>query len=112
MFVARRGPQIGPPIEDRSTGSARALLSYNLLRAALLAGCLGIGWLAGLRGLWLIIVALLASGVLSFFLLAGQRVRMGIAIEQSVVRGRARMAARTAAEDEYADELARRAGDT
>jgi hypothetical protein len=111
MVVARSEAQTGPRVEDQPTSSARAVLSYNLLRAGLLLVCLGIGWAAGLHGLWLIIVALLASGVLSWFLLSGQRVRMGLAIEQTVERGRSRMAARTAAEDAYADEVARRTAD-
>jgi hypothetical protein len=86
---------------------ARALLTYNLARAGLLAACLGLGWLAGLRGLLLIVIALLASGALSWFLLAAQRVNMGAAIERTVGRSRDRMAARTAAEDAYADDLER-----
>jgi hypothetical protein len=111
VIVPRREPHIGPALDAEPTSSARALLTYNLLRLALLAACVGIGWLVGLRGLWLIIVALLVSGVLSWFLLARQRVRMGVAIEQSVTRGRAKLAERTAAEDSYADELARRAAE-
>ena len=109
MAVALKRQQIGQQGGDSTPSPARALLSYNLLRAGLLAGCLGVGYLAGLRGLLLIVVALLASGVLSWFLLTRQRVGMGLAIERSVERGRARMAARTAAEDAYADDVARRA---
>jgi hypothetical protein len=111
VAVALKRRQIGQQSGDPTPSPARALLSYNLLRAALLAGCLGIGYLAGLSGLVLIVVALLVSGVLSWFLLTRQRVGMGLAIERSVERGRARMAARTAAEDAYADEMAREAAD-
>jgi hypothetical protein len=107
MTVALKRRQTGQPAVDRTASPARALLSYNLLRAALLAACLGLGYVAGLRGLLLIVAALLVSGVLSWFLLTRQRVSMGAAIEQSVARGRARMAARTAAEDAYADDVAR-----
>lgn len=110
--MALKRQQIGQPLGNQAPSPARALLSYNLLRLVLLAACLGVGYLAGLRGLLLIIAALLVSGVLSWFLLARQRVSMGVAIERSVERGRARMAARTAAEDAYADELARRSDET
>jgi len=85
------------------------LLAYNLLRLLLLAACLGIGWLVGVRGVILIVAALAASGVLSWFLLARQRIRMGIAVERAVELGRVKMAARTAAEDEYAESIAQRA---
>lgn len=83
------------------------MLSYNLARGALLAACLGLGWLAGLRGLLLIVVALLVSGALSWFLLARERMNMGVAIERTVGRSRERLASRTAAEDAYVDELER-----
>jgi hypothetical protein len=83
----------------------RAILLYNLGRLALLAACLGLGWLAGLQGIWLIVAALLVSGVLSWFVLARQRVRMGLAVEQTVGRRRRHWAERTAAEDRYVDDL-------
>jgi hypothetical protein len=71
----------------------------------LLVGCLGIGWLAGLRGVGLIVASLLVSGVLSWFLLRRQRIGMGVAVEQTVARSRARLAERTAREDAYVDAL-------
>jgi hypothetical protein len=82
------------------------VLVYNLWRLGLLVVCLGLGWLAGLRGAALIVAALLVSGLLSWFLLQRQRVAMGMAVERTVERGRVRMAARTAAEDAYADAVA------
>jgi hypothetical protein len=91
--------------DDRPASGARAVLTYNLLRLALLAGCLVVCWFAGLRGLTLVLVGFLASGVISWFLLSRQRVGMGLAIERTVERGRARMAERTAAEDAFADSL-------
>jgi hypothetical protein len=80
-------------------------LSYNLLRLALFAACFGLGWLAGLRNLVLVVAALLVSGVLSWFALRKQREAWGLAVEQTVERGRSRMAERAAKEDAYVDAL-------
>jgi Protein of unknown function (DUF4229) len=82
---------------------AKAVLVYNLLRLALLAACAGLSYLVGLRGLYLVAVAFLASGLISWFALKRQRIRMGAAIERTVERGRGKMAERTAIEDAYAD---------
>jgi hypothetical protein len=81
----------------------RAFLTYNLLRLGLLAACFGLGWLAGLRSILLIVAALLVSGVLSWFWLRPQREAMGRAVAESVERGRVKMAERTGAEDAYLD---------
>jgi hypothetical protein len=86
-------------------GASRAVLIYNVWRLGLLAVCLGIGWLIGLPTLPLIVTALLVSGVLSWFLLRRQRMAMGEAVERTVARGQARMAARAAAEDGYVDSV-------
>jgi len=98
-------------------GTARALLLYNLLRLGLLAACLGLGYLAGLRGFLLIVVALLVSGVLSWFVLAPYRIRAALAVEHAVEtpagakltgplrRRREAMRAKVAAEDAYAEAL-------
>lgn len=96
------------PAEVR--GAGRAVAAYNLLRFALLAVCLGAGYLAGLRGIALIVGALLVSGVLSWFLLRQQRIRMGMAVERTVTRSRARLAVRTEREDAYVDSLEAAAG--
>jgi Protein of unknown function (DUF4229) len=101
------GPTGGPAPtpEVRPRGSSRAFLIYNGLRLGLLAAALGLGWLAGLRGVVLLIVGLAVSGVASWFLLTRQRIAMGEAVELTVARNRDRLAAMTAAEDEYADSL-------
>ncbi|MGN6473535.1 MAG: DUF4229 domain-containing protein [Mycobacteriales bacterium] len=85
---------------------ARAVLIYNLMRLGLLAACLVVGYFAGLRGLYLVAAAFLVSGVVSWVALKNQRINMGVAIERTVERGRAKAAARTASEDAYADSLA------
>jgi CHASE2 domain-containing sensor protein len=82
--------------------ASRAFLAYNVSRLGLFVVCFGIGWLAGLRPvIVVIVVALLVSGALSWFLLRRQREAMGLAVEQTVERSRVRMAERAAAEDDY-----------
>ena len=81
------------------------MLVYNLFRLALLGVCLGLGYVAGLRSILLLVAALLVSGVLSWFVLRSQREAMGRAVERTVARGQSRLAARAAAEDEYVDQL-------
>lgn len=94
-----------PPVTGGETSGAKAVLVYNLLRLTLLVGCAVIAYVSGLRGLWLVFVAFLASGVISWFALKNQRINMGAAIERTVERGRSKAAERTAAEDAYADSV-------
>ncbi|MBV9291740.1 MAG: DUF4229 domain-containing protein [Frankiales bacterium] len=86
-------------------GSVRAVLVYSVARLLLLAGFVVAGWLVGLTGPLLLVLALLASGVVSLFLLQRQRLAMSATVESSVHRLRERAAARTAAEDAYVDRL-------
>lgn len=86
-------------------GASRAFAIYNLSRLGLLLVCLGLGWLAGLRSYAVILAALLVSGILSWFLLRNQREAMGVAVERTVERSRERLAAKTAAEDAYVDDM-------
>lgn len=55
----------------------RPTLSYTLARFGLLGIAFGVGYVAGLRGLVLILVAFFGSSVISFFLLNNQRNAMG-----------------------------------
>lgn len=106
MATRSTGPDTGGgALTSPPASPSKALLVYNVLRLLLLAACLGLGYLAGLRGLVLIVAALAVSGVLSWFLLARQRIGMGVAVERAIERGRVKMAERTAAEDAYADAL-------
>jgi hypothetical protein len=54
-----------------------SFLSYTLARLGLLALALGLGYVAGLRGPLLLVMAFLGSGVISFFLLNKQRSNLG-----------------------------------
>jgi hypothetical protein len=86
-------------------GASRAVLVYNLCRLGLLALCLGLGWIAGLRSILLLVAALLVSGILSWFVLRPQRIAMGVAVERTVARSQVRFAAKAAAEDSYVDSI-------
>jgi hypothetical protein len=82
------------------------VLAYNAGRFGLFAVCCALGYLAGLRSVLLLAVALLVSGVLSWFLLARQRAAMAEVLGGAVARSRSRLAQRTAEEDAYVDRLA------
>jgi hypothetical protein len=81
------------------------VLVYNLCRVALFGLCLGLGYVAGLRSILLVVAAFLVSGVLSWFVLRTQREAMGRVVERTVARSQSRLAARAAAEDEYVDQM-------
>jgi hypothetical protein len=102
-------------VTTRSPGrprDGRAIVVYTALRAALLAVCVAVGWVAGLNGPLLFVLALLVSGAFSWFLLQGQRTAVGVAVQRRLAVSRQRMAARTAAEDAYVDALHQRADET
>ena len=52
-------------------------LGYTLGRLGLLALALGLGYVAGLRGPMLLVMAFLGSGIVSFFMLNKQRSNLG-----------------------------------
>jgi len=83
----------------------RAIAVYTSARVGLLVVCLALGWVAGFDGPALVIVALLVSGALSWFLLRRQRLAMSGAVERRVSRLRGRIDARAASEDAYVDAL-------
>ncbi|NBU32853.1 MAG: DUF4229 domain-containing protein [Actinobacteria bacterium] len=74
-------------------------LIYTLSRLGLLSACLGLGYLASLRGPILIVVAFLGSGVLSFLLLAKQRSAMGEQLSSAVSRVSKKLEENTRKED-------------
>lgn len=86
-------------------GPGRAFLLYNVARLGLLLLFGGIMWLAGLRGLLLVLFALVLSGIASWFLLGRQRVVVGQALTRQINQRRAKFAQRTAAEDAAVDEM-------
>jgi hypothetical protein len=54
-----------------------AVLIYSLARFGILLAVLALGYLAGLRDIWLIGSAFLGSGLISFVVLDQQRTAMG-----------------------------------
>jgi hypothetical protein len=93
------------PLQSPGRRDGRAIAVYTAARVGLFWLCAVLGWLAGLSGPVLLIVALLVSGVLSWFLLRRQRIAMGGVVERRVTGVRDRLDARAAAEDAYVDAI-------
>lgn len=85
----------------------RAAAVYTLARLGLLLACAALLHLLGARGLLLVVLAVLTSGLASFLLLTGLRDAMSAALVERRRLARA-LEAGTAAED--AEDEARRAG--
>ena len=83
----------------------RAIAVYTGARLGLFALCLALAWVAGLNGGVLLIVALLASGLLSWFVLRRPRLAMSGAVERRMSRVQSRIDQRSSAEDAYVDAL-------
>ncbi|HUJ05543.1 MAG TPA: DUF4229 domain-containing protein [Streptosporangiaceae bacterium] len=78
----------------------RATLSYTALRLGLFVVAFGLLYLAGARSILLLALAILISGVVSYFVLSPQRNAMSGAITQRVTGFRERLDAATRAEDD------------
>jgi uncharacterized membrane protein len=87
---------------------AMPLLRYTLLRVLLFLVVAALLWIAGMRGFWLLLVAIFMSGVVSVFVLSRSRDAASASVANRVSKVRQRMNERTAAEDAW-DER-RRAG--
>ncbi len=74
-------------------------ISYTLARLGLLAITLGLGYLFGLRGPVLIILAFLGSGLISLVLLNNQRSQLGGRISGYFTRMNQKLDANTRKED-------------
>jgi Protein of unknown function (DUF4229) len=75
------------------------------MRLALFVVCLVVVYAIGFRGFVALLFALVASGLLSLFLLARQRSAMSVAVDRRIDRLRGRARARAEAEDAYVDSL-------
>jgi uncharacterized membrane protein YqgA involved in biofilm formation len=86
-------------------GFWRSTLVYSGSRVGVFAVLLGLLYVVGVRGVIVVLIALVLSGVLSYFLLDRQRSAFAAALEERVKRRRERAAAKSAREDEIADRL-------
>ncbi|HEX6577703.1 MAG TPA: DUF4229 domain-containing protein [Jiangellaceae bacterium] len=85
-----------------------ALLRYTLLRVLLFLVVAALLWIAGMRGFWLLLIAIFVSGVVSVFVLSRSRDAASASLANRVSEVRRRMQQRTAAEDAWDEQ--RRAG--
>lgn len=76
-----------------------ALLRYSMMRLLMLISVGGVGYLVGLRGVFLALIAFLVSGVLSLFLLDRQRDALGASVAGVFSKLNARIDASARAED-------------
>lgn len=81
-----------------------ALLRYTLLRLLMLAVAGALLWLLGVRGFWLLLVAVFVSGVISIFVLSRSRDQVSAALHDRVGTINRRLQERAAAEDAWDQE--------
>jgi hypothetical protein len=77
----------------------RSVLAYSAARVVLFAATVGVLYLLGARGLLLLAVAVLVSGLISFVLLSRQRDAMSSAVVAGVRGGRRRLEEARSRED-------------
>jgi hypothetical protein len=77
---------------------------YTVLRLLMFLGFICLGYLVGLRELWLVLVAALGSMVLSYFVLAGPREEFSRRLAARVDERAARAAQASSDEDAEDDE--------
>lgn len=78
-----------------------AILRYTALRVLVFLVVAALLWLVGLRGFWLLLVAVFASGVISLFVLRGSREAVSSSLDWRMSTIKQRMAERAAAEDAW-----------
>jgi type III secretory pathway component EscV len=94
-----------------------ALARYTLLRVLLFLVVAALLWIAGLRGFWLLLVAIIGSGIISIFALSRSRDAASASVANRVAEAKRRAARRADAEDAWdeqqrANSVAPRVGDT
>jgi hypothetical protein len=88
-----------------------ALVRYTALRFLVFAVVAALLWIFGLRGYWLLLVAVLLSGFVSLFVLNRSRDELSAAYVERREKIKQRMAERAAAEDAWNDEVRGASGD-
>jgi hypothetical protein len=91
------------PVAPRTLDDAMAFLRYTLLRVLLFVVVAALLWIAGVRGFWLLLLAIFGSGVVSVFVLSRSRDAASASLANRVSDVRRRMRERTAAEDAWDD---------
>ena len=76
---------------------------YTFLRILILTSFLGVGYLVGLRGVLLLMVGFLASGIVSLFVLSKTRDQLSTSIFSGFQRVNKRIAAAAEKEDKIID---------
>jgi hypothetical protein len=82
-----------------------AFLRYTALRLLLFVVVAALLWIIGIRDYWLLLFAILVSGVLSLFVLSRSRDELSASLVNRRQRIRQRLAERTAAEDAWNDQV-------
>lgn len=82
-----------------------AFLRYTLLRVLLFVVVAALLWIAGLRDLWLVMFAILGSGVVSIFLLTKSRDAASESLANRLAEIKRRRDQRTATEDAWNDQV-------
>jgi Protein of unknown function (DUF4229) len=95
-----------PPGDTGQPRLWRAFVVYTASRIGLFVVFGALALAAGVRGVIVLLIALVLSAVASYFLLTRQRATFALALQTRVAVQRQRISARTAAEDEIADRLA------
>ena len=78
-----------------------ALLRYTLLRVLLFLVVAALLWIVGLRGLWLVMFAILGSGMISVFALSRSRDAASVSLSNWLSKFKRRIDQRAAAEDAW-----------
>ena len=76
---------------------------YTFLRILILASFLGVGYLVGLRGVLLLVIGFLASGIVSLFVLSKTRDQLSASIFSGFQRVNKRIADAADKEDRMID---------
>ena len=87
-----------------------AFLRYTLLRVLLFVVVAALLWIMGLRGLWLVMFAILGSGMISIIALSKSRDAASVSLSNRLSKFKRRIDERAAAEDAW-DEQQRVAHD-
>jgi hypothetical protein len=91
-------------VAPRTLDGAMAFLRYTLLRVLLFVVVAALLWIAGVRGFWLLLLAVFGSGVVSVFVLSRSRDAASASLANRVSNVRGRMRERTVAEDAWDDQ--------